>query len=146
MKLTLNYPPVWLAGFMALTWLIAPFYQPWGEGALWAGRAMIAAGLALAVWSVLQFRAARTTVVPHQDPSALVETGPYRFSRNPIYLADAIILAGWSCTQGTPLGLVLVLPFALVLERLFIRPEEARLAVGLGQPYTDYRDRVRRWI
>ncbi|MEM7742191.1 MAG: isoprenylcysteine carboxylmethyltransferase family protein [Pseudomonadota bacterium] len=146
MKMTLNYPPVWLAGFMVLTWDLAMAYAPWGEVALWLGRALIAAGLLLAIWSVVQFRKARTTVIPHQEPDALVQTGPYRLSRNPIYVADLAILAGWSLTLGTPLGLLLVIPFALVLERLFIRPEEARLAVALGTAYTEYRSRVRRWV
>ncbi len=146
MKMTLNYPPVWLAGFMLLTWVLAMAYAPWGEVALWLGRSLIAAGLLLAVWSVVQFRKARTTIIPHNHPDALVETGPYQFSRNPIYVADLMILAGWSLTVGTPLGLLLVFPFALALERFFIRPEEARLAAALGPPYTEYRARVRRWV
>ncbi|MEM9140757.1 MAG: isoprenylcysteine carboxylmethyltransferase family protein [Pseudomonadota bacterium] len=141
-----NLPPVWLVAFMAAAWLIAEVHAPWGDALLWVGRAMIGASLALMVWSAIAFRRARTTIIPHLEPSALVETGPYRFSRNPIYLADLVILAGWVLSLGSPLGLLLLAPFRWVLLRLFILPEEARLTHHLGQPYSDYCARVRRWI
>jgi protein-S-isoprenylcysteine O-methyltransferase Ste14 len=83
---------------------------------------------------------------PHQPPSALVETGPYRFSRNPIYLADLIILAGVALILGAPLALILLAPFHQVLLRLFILPEEAVLVRELGQPYLEFKTRIRRWI
>ncbi len=84
--------------------------------------------------------------MPHRDPSALVADGPYRFSRNPIYLADLGILAGWSLWLGTPLGLLLVWPLKVVLERRFVLPEESVLARDLGRPYLDWKARVRRWV
>ena len=146
MKPTLDYPPVWLIGFMALAWLIASVHAPLEGTLTWTGRALIAVGIALAAWAALAFWRARTTIVPHETPTALVATGPFRFSRNPIYLADLLILAGWSLTLGAPLGLFLLLPFAWVLKTRFILPEEARAATALGPDYADYRTRVRRWI
>jgi protein-S-isoprenylcysteine O-methyltransferase Ste14 len=113
---------------------------------LWPGRGLIAVGIVLILWSGLAFRRAHTTIVPHQPPSALVEAGPYRLSRNPIYLADMVILAGWALGLGSPRALVLLAPFHAVLLRLFILPEEAVLARDLGQPYVDFKKRVRRWI
>ena len=142
----LNMPPVWLIGFMAAAWGLARLWSPLGEALLWPGRGLIAAGIVLILWSGLAFRRARTTIVPHQPPSALVEAGPYRLSRNPIYLADMVILAGWALGLGSPLALVLLAPFHAVLLRLFILPEEAVLARDLGQPYVDFKKRVRRWI
>lgn len=146
MKPTLDYPPVWLALFMAIAWGWAQVQAPLGDAALWPGRVLIGLGLGLMIWAALAFRQARTTIIPHEDPSALVATGPFRFSRNPIYLADLMILAGWCLTLGAPLALVLVVPLGWILERRFIRPEEARLATHLGQSYIEYRTRVRRWI
>jgi len=102
--------------------------------------------VALSVWAALSFRRVRTTIVPYQPPSALVTTGPYRFSRNPIYVADLMILAGAALVLGAPLALVLMVPFHQVLLRLFILPEEAVLRRELGQPYLDFQARVRRWI
>ena len=91
-------------------------------------------------------RLTQQQMVPHETPTALVATGPFRFSRNPIYLADLLILAGWSLTLGAPFALLLLLPFAWVLKTRFILPEEARAATALGPDYADYRTRVRRWI
>ena len=142
----LNLPPLWLIGFMAAAWGLARLWAPLGEVLLWPGRGLVAVGIALIVWSALAFRRARTTIVPHQAPSALVEAGPYRFSRNPIYLADLVILAGAALILGAPLALILLVPFREVLLRLFIRPEEAVLERDLGPAYLDYKARVRRWL
>jgi len=141
----LDWPPVWLAGFMAAGGALGAVWAPLGV-LLWPGRLVIAAGVALAVWAAIEFRRARTTIVPRETPSALVDSGPYRLSRNPIYVADLLILAGWVLTTGQPLGLVLLWPFAQVLERRFIRPEEAMLDTHLGAPYRAYLARVRRWL
>ena len=142
----INLPPVWLIGFMAVAWALAQIWAPFGDVLLWPGRLMIAAAVGVMIWSAVAFRRARTTIIPHLNPSNLVETGPYRQSRNPIYAADLVILAGWSLSIGTPLGLILLVPFFLVLQHLFVLPEEGRLTAHLGAPYRDYMARVRRWI
>ncbi len=142
----LNTPPVWLIGFMAAAWGLARLWAPLGNLLLWPGRGLVAAGIVLIVWSALAFRQARTTIAPHQPPSALVETGPYRFSRNPIYLADLIILAGAALILGAPLALILLVPFREVLRHRFILPEEVVLERDLGPAYLDYKARVRRGL
>lgn len=142
----LNYPPVWLAMFVGLAWGIAQVSAPLGDRLAWAGWALVALALGLFVRAVLAFRRAGTTIVPHEKPSALVATGPYRYSRNPIYLADLMILAGAALILGAPLALLLLVPFRAVLLRLFILAEEAMLECELGQPYRDYKARVRRWL
>jgi protein-S-isoprenylcysteine O-methyltransferase Ste14 len=145
MKL-LNMPPVWLIGFMAAAWGLARLWAPLVDMLLWPGLGLVAVGIALIVWSALAFRRARTTIVPHQRPSALVEAGPYRFSRNPIYLADLVILAGAALIFGAPLALILLVPFREILLRLFILPEEAMLERDLGPAYLDYKARVPRGL
>jgi protein-S-isoprenylcysteine O-methyltransferase Ste14 len=142
----IEYPPLWLLGFMGLAWALGAAWAPWGDALLWPGRAFIGLGIALAVWAAVEFRRARTTIVPGEEPAALVERGPYRFSRNPIYVADLMILAGFALIEGTPLGLLLVVPFQQVLLHRFVLKEEAILAARLGAPYEAYRARVRRWI
>ncbi|MEM7506323.1 MAG: isoprenylcysteine carboxylmethyltransferase family protein [Pseudomonadota bacterium] len=146
MRNWLDMPPVWLIGFMGLAW--AGSYIPQFDWAwmLWLGRALIALGLALAVCAAVAFRRAKTTIIPRERPSALVESGPFGFSRNPIYLADLVILAGWCLTLGAPLTLVLVVAFWRVLTKRFIEPEEAVLSADLGADYAAYKARVRRWI
>lgn len=145
----LDLPPVWLALFLVLAWGIAQAHAPLGDRlaeAGWAaGWALVALALGIVGWAALAFRRAGTTIMPHEAPSALVEGGPYRWSRNPIYLADLMILAGAALILGAPLALVLLLPFRQVLLRRFILPEEARLEQALGEVYRTYKARVRRW-
>jgi protein-S-isoprenylcysteine O-methyltransferase Ste14 len=142
----INYPPTWLALFLAAAWGLARLWAPWGDAAAPAGWALVAAGLALTLWAALAFRRARTTIVPYEPPSALVETGPYRLSRNPIYLADLIIFAGAVLILGAPLALLLLVPLQQVLLRVFVLHEEAILEDRLGRDYLDYKARVRRWL
>ncbi len=139
-------PPVWLIGFMAAAWGLARLWAPLGDMLLWPGLGLVAVGIATIVWSALTFRRARTTIVPHQPPSALVEAGPYRLSRNPIYLADLVILAGAALIFGAPVALILLVPFREILLRLFILPEEAVLERDLGPAYLDYKARVPRGL
>lgn len=146
MKPTLNYPPGWLAGFMAAAWVIAQIHAPLGDALLWPGRGLIVLGLLIMLWAALVFRRARTTIIPHQTPTALVETGPFRYSHNPIYLADLMILAGWAVSLGAPLALLLAVPFQIILTRQFIEPEESRLDGAIGEPFRFYCLRVRRWL
>lgn len=142
----INLPPVWLLACMAVAWGIAQVHAPFGEMFLWAGRGLIGLSLLVMVWAAIAFKRARTTIVPHMQPSALVDTGPFQFTRNPIYAADLVILVGWCVSLGSPLGLILLVPLYFALLHLFILPEEARLRAKLGAPYEDYCTRVRRWI
>ena len=146
----LDYPPIWLAGFAALVWLwataglpgvVAP--APWLQA---VAVGLIACGLGLMGMAVLAFARARTTVVPHRVPSALVSHGIYRLSRNPIYLGDVLVLIGWALWLGAPGALVLVPGLAYVLQRRFILPEEARMAAQFGPAFQAFAARTRRWI
>lgn len=144
----LDYPPVWLAGFVALAALIgavAPGPDLGIAGSV-AGTALLGLGVVLAVLAAMRFRRAATTIVPHREPDALITTGIYRFSRNPIYLGDLLILAGLALMFDAPLALVLVPVFGVVLTRRFIAPEEARLRAAFGAAFEDYARRTRRWL
>ncbi|MGF1445708.1 MAG: methyltransferase family protein [Pikeienuella sp.] len=143
---TLDLPPVWLVLFMGLAWFMAEVWAPLGDALLWPGRVLILAGLAVAVWAVFTLHRGGTTVIPHQEPGALVTAGPFAWSRNPIYVADLAILAGWCLTLGTVAGLVLLGGLYVVLESRFIRPEERRLAAAFGDDFAAYAARVRRWV
>ena len=76
----------------------------------------------------------------------MITDGIYRFSRNPIYLADVMILLGISLIWGSLVGLLLTPALVLVLDKRFIQPEEARLTAAFGASFDDYRARVRKWI
>ncbi|WP_306599324.1 isoprenylcysteine carboxylmethyltransferase family protein [Geothrix sp. 21YS21S-2] len=102
--------------------------------------------LVLAAWALLTFRRHRTTPEPHGTPTAMVEDGPYRFTRNPMYLSLVILLTGFALLLDSLWVLVLVPVLAGLLDRLIIPGEEARLQRIFGEVYTGYTRRVRRWI
>lgn len=148
MRITLDYPPIWLLGALGLAWaevtLIGPAFQ---VGALWVlGNALFLGALAIMALAALSFLRARSTIVPHQTPSALITGGLYRLSRNPIYLADILLLFGLALVWGSVLGLVLVPVLARILTRRFILPEEERLRAAFGAEADAFFQRTRRWI
>ncbi|WP_231565723.1 methyltransferase family protein [Paracoccus sanguinis] len=140
----LDLPPVWLALFALAAWglgRLAPYtaLTPIGWGLVALGAALMIA----AAWTMTRRGA---TLHPGRPPTALVTHGVYARSRNPIYLADAIILAGL-CLIWQPLAaLVLVPAFAAVITRRFIRREEAWLAARDPDAYAAWAARTRRWL
>lgn len=142
----IDFPPVWLAGFAALGGFVGSFVPiTWAYGSI-LGAALIIVGILVMLVAAGQMLLARTTIIPHRDPSALVMNGMFSLSRNPIYLADALILTGLYLHWDAILALPLVLLFMIVITRRFIRPEEARLESAFGEVYSEYRARTRRWI
>ena len=111
-----------------------------------AGAVVVAASVLLFVWSISTFRRAGTAVIPTEPSTVVVDTGPYRFSRNPIYLADALLLSGLYLYWGALVAMPLVALFMQVLTRRFIVPEEARLRQIFGAEFNAYKSRTRRWI
>lgn len=145
-------PPPVIALFMAgLMWAIARFS---GFAVIdFPGRVAIAAifagaGLAVGAVSVAAFIRARTTVNPHapERSNALVISGLYRVSRNPMYLGMAMILVGIAFYLAAPLALLPVAAFVFLIERFQIRPEECALEEKFVEEYRAYKKRVRRWI
>lgn len=147
-KLTLDYPPIWLLAALGLakaeTLLLGPAFQ---IGALTVlGNLLFWAGLAIMGGAALSFLRARSTIVPHETPAKLITGGLYRLSRNPIYLADMMLLAGLSLVWGSVVGLVLLPVLGRILTRRFIEPEEARLRAAFGPETEAFFARTRRWI
>ena len=104
--------------------------------------------MSIDVGSVLTFRRARTTVNPLRpaNASALVTTGPFALSRNPMYVGMATLLAGWAAWLGTPWALTGLVAFVAWITRFQILPEERVLAQRFGAAFDAYRGRVRRWL
>jgi protein-S-isoprenylcysteine O-methyltransferase Ste14 len=88
----------------------------------------------------------RSTIDPYRPTTALVQSGPYRFSRNPIYVAFVLAEAGLGLAFGWWWALGLSPAVALALDVRVVRREEAYLDGKFGQAYQDYRGRVRRWL
>lgn len=125
----------------ALHW--QPIAMPW----LWPLAAALAlVGVVLIVWAALLMRRHQTTILPHRAATTLITQGPYAFSRNPIYLAFALLHLACALAQGS-LGMVLLLPAVLyVMDRHVIAAEEAFHERQFGAAWQQYRRRVRRWL
>lgn len=141
------YPPVLTvaaAGAMVALDHWAPMarmvpHNPWG-----IGPALL--GVALVLWAALSMRRRATTLHPHGQPTALVVTGPFRVSRNPIYLGFALMLAGLAASLGSSAPFAVLAVWVFAISHLFIQPEEARLAELFGAEYEAYTHKVRRWF
>ena len=147
-KQALDIPPVWLLGFLVLAYAIGRVLpimaQSYGPAKA-LGALLIVAGVGLMVWALAVFRAHATSVVPHQMPKRMITTGPFAISRNPIYLGDAMVLAGASLWWGHGFALGLIPVFCAVIQRRFIAPEEGRLKESFGDDFQEYAQKTRRW-
>lgn len=138
----LDLPPLWLLACAFIAW---SFPGPLPE-LFWPGVVLLIVAAWITIAALAEFRRSKTTIIPHQAPSALITGGIFRFSRNPIYLADVMILLGVSLIWGSGPGLLLTPALALVLDRRFIQREEARLTETFGAEFEQYCAQVRKWI
>ena len=119
-----------------------PAVAPW----FWVGIGLIFAALANAMLAILSLRRARTAVDPRHPTTAIVASGPFRYTRNPLYLSLVGLFIGLSACMDSLTMLSFVIPFVLVLTHGVIVREEHYLAIKFGQEYRDYRNKVRRWL
>ncbi|MDZ7749389.1 MAG: methyltransferase [Halofilum sp. (in: g-proteobacteria)] len=144
-----DLPPVWFVGAWLLSEVLARMApllridRDWLDA---VAAAVVLVGLGLAAWSALWFRTKRTRIEPRQRPSALIVEGPYRFSRNPIYLGLVLILAGLALRTGALSALLPALLLPVILQRRFILGEEAALRSAFGANADDFFERTPRWI
>ena len=104
------------------------------------------AGFSLMMWGWNLFKLKETSVIPTVEPKTLITTGPYRFSRNPMYGGMVLILLSIALFLGALFVLLAPLAFFLTLDRLFIPHEEKVMEGIFGKDYLDYKSRVRRWV
>lgn len=144
-----DLPPLWLLAFMVAAWLTArlvPVAQA-SSGALQTiGTLVAVAGFAIIAWSAFWFWQKKTTIEPHHKPGTLIVEGPYRLSRNPIYLGMIVILAGQVIWLGALLPLILPPILLLILTARFAKPEEAALLDAFGDEGRAYLAATRRWL
>jgi protein-S-isoprenylcysteine O-methyltransferase Ste14 len=141
-------PLIYLAGlaigFLVNIWMPLKFV-PDALGWL-IGAVLIICGVLVAGSALLVLKEARTTVRPDRAATALVIRGPYRISRNPMYLALASVYLGIAIA-GQSIWALILLPVVLAIIQLrAIRPEEAFLKRRFGADYVSYTTKVRRWL
>jgi len=109
------------------------------------GFLLLAIALGLIVWTAILMSRAGTTPNPTRPTTALLIGGPFRFTRNPMYLAWELIVIGVGLAANAPWVMVMAVPAALLTRRLVIDKEERYLESKFGTEYLNYKSRVRRW-
>jgi protein-S-isoprenylcysteine O-methyltransferase Ste14 len=141
-------PPIYPLAALGLGYLLDK-YLPWAlvlPGRLPAAVFLLAAAFLVMGWALWAFRRHQTTVLPHKANRALITDGPFRYTRNPIYLAFLLLQAAVALALANA-WLLLLLPVTWACLRYrVIKLEEAYLARRYGKVFTAYCARVRRWL
>ena len=111
-----------------------------------AGSLLVATGLLIIAFSFREFARARTTIRPDRAANALLHTGPFGYSRNPLYVAVMIVIMGVSFLVNSLWILGMLFPLFFLMSQTVISAEERYLESKFGQQYLDYKKRVRRWL
>ena len=142
-------PPLLYAGtFLAVLVLRRLWPMPIlpGGGGLWPGIALAVGALIFGSWGRKTLADAGTDVNPYQPTTKIVDRGPYRLTRNPLYVALAATYLGLTFACNSAWGLILFVPLALVMHAGVILREERYLEGKFGDAYRAYQTRVRRYI
>ncbi|WP_422369922.1 methyltransferase family protein [Hoeflea sp.] len=142
------WPPLLIVGLTALAIALQMVF-PLDPGFAWSrmlGAVLIVSALAIDLWAMKTLNDGRTTILPHRGSSHLVTKGPFQFSRNPIYLANFILMTGLGLFFANGWMVLLAPVDAALTHLLAVRREENHLIAMFGFEYEAYCRRVRRWI
>lgn len=139
-------PLIYLAGLAAGIALDRVFAWPGWAPMIWPGVGLAVLGAAFNLWGIREFRRAETDYVPYRPTKRIITTGPFRFTRNPLYVSLAAVYAGIALALGSAWALALLVPVMLVIRFGVIAREERYLAEKFGEEYLRYKDSVRRWL
>lgn len=142
-------PPIYfLATLIAMVILhrYAPLARIISPPLTWVGIVPCLLGIAITVGAARSFADAGTPLRPFEESKALVTDGLFRVSRNPMYLGMITTLIGVAILLGTVAPFLPLPIFFFILQHCFVKPEEEFLERQFGEPYREYRSRVRRWM
>ena len=143
-------PPIaWALAFivgLGLDWLRPMPFVPASMPAAWLGTIIFALGFALATWAIVTIRQAGSRVETNMPTTTIVMGGPYRFTRNPIYVAMFLGQCGLAVGFNSLWLLLTLVLFYFVIRYGVVAREEAYLERKFPTPYLDYKSRVRRWL
>ncbi len=146
------WPPIVLAFVIVLALCLGALFpvrsytKPIIEWLQIPGILLMGMGVILDVWGMATMHYAKTNIIPNTKATNLVTTGPFRFTRNPIYLGNTILLIGIALCFNRPWFLLAAGLHVILDETLAIRREEKHLAARFGKEWEEFKDRVPRWI
>lgn len=130
-------------GYLAGLWLPVPWFaRTIGHG---IGYALVCVGLAIALWAASLMLRAKTHINPHRSTTSLITSGPFAFSRNPLYVSLTLVYTGLAVAHA-PLALPLLPVVIVAMHWLVISREERYLEAKFGEVYREYKRNVRRWV
>lgn len=150
--LELKIPPVLLVTLVGAAMLVTDTLLPYAKFAIKGGvlicSLLVLLGLGVIIAGVISFRRAQTTVDPRspEAATAIVTTGIYRYSRNPMYVGFLVLLIAWATYLSNLFAYLLVPVFVAYMHYFQILPEERMLTNKFGEAYRQYHRSVRRWI
>ncbi|MCG7948472.1 MAG: isoprenylcysteine carboxylmethyltransferase family protein [Candidatus Thiodiazotropha taylori] len=112
----------------------------------WVGAMLALSAIAITLWGMREFHASRNPVAPIRPVNRLMVSGPYRFTRNPLYLSLILLQLGLALFFLNGWMAVLLLPVVIIVHVYVVAREEAYLLRRFGSDYQTYQERVRRWI
>ena|SRR6266498_2260391 len=141
-------PPLIFLAFLALGWLLArkllpPVDVPYG---VVIGVTLCVAALAFAFWARTTMLRARTNINPFKPTTAIVTTGPFAWTRNPLYISMTVLFIGLALILHAIAAVILLPVLLLIITFGVIRREELYLERKFGVQYREYRQHVRRWL
>lgn len=148
----LPWPPVIFVAAIAIAVIADLLYPlPWFTSPLSdilfaAGLLVLVAVVAIDVAAIRAMARARTTIMPNRPSDHLVTSGPFSFTRNPIYLANALVMIGAGFITGIGWLFIFAVVGGFLTQKLAIEPEERHLQARFGKRYLDYKKKVRRWV
>ena len=143
------FPPAIPVVALALSWGLGrlwPIGVNWPAWFQWVGWGLVIAHVVLAISAVRTFRQHHTALNPLGEVTTMVASGPFRYTRNPMYLSLLVFYVGGTLALRLPWAAILLVPVFLALHFGVIVPEEKHLAAEFGEPYRLYQQRVRRWL
>jgi len=150
MKVLNIKPPLWCLILLVASWAAQTLFYPTriiqDLKITIFGIVLLSSGVAILVWAVSYFKRHKTAIKPTDEPSTLIQEGPYRFTRNPIYVAAILGLLGIALWIGTIPFFFTPIVFFCLVQRFFIPHEEGNLKRVFKDRYLSYQKRVRRWF
>lgn len=143
-KVTPDFYFLLFAGLSLLLYFLSPTLVV--SRYVWIGAIVIFIGISITTISNFTLLKNTTPVKPFETPTVLVTSGPFRLSRNPIYLGMTTILLGLAIYLGSLFSIIFSLAFAVIIDRKFIPLEERKLEELFGEKYQSYKKRVGRWL
>ena len=110
------------------------------------GIPLILFGIIINLWADQLFKKIKTNVKHHKIPNKLIISGPFKISRNPMYLGMLSILLGVAIFQGSIIGFIFSIIFILIIEKKYIPLEEKNMKKTFGKNYLNYKQKVRKWV